>query len=210
MSKFRRQLMAASISEPVPPTPPLPYDAEVEYLEASGAQYIDSGINADSDLAIFFKFALTSTEINQNMGVLKVDGSTYTRHHFSVAGSTTKIYYWLNTSQFLNKNVDTNAHTLGYNGTTRKVLYDGTSYNAPSGSWDTELNYWIFARNSNGAAITYTKMKIYFFQMNKNGSQVRDFIPVRKDGVGYLYDKVSGQLFGNLGSGSFTYGNDVS
>jgi hypothetical protein len=39
---------------------------------------------------------------------------------------------------------------------------------------------------------------------------VRDYIPVRKNGVGYLYDKVSGNLFGNVALNSaFTYGNDV-
>ncbi len=41
MSKFRRQLMIASMGEPVPP---LPYDAEVEYLEGTGTQYIDTGL----------------------------------------------------------------------------------------------------------------------------------------------------------------------
>ena len=45
----------------------------------------------------------------------------------------------------------------------------------------------------------------------KNGVTVRDFIPVRKDGIGYMYDKVSGELFGNENSsGAFTYGNDIT
>jgi len=37
---------------------------------------------------------------------------------------------------------------------------------------------------------------------------VVDFIPVRKEGVGYMYDKVSRQLFGNSGTGNFILGND--
>ena len=59
---------------------------------------------------------------------------------------------------------------------------------------------------TNGIPIKWKKVKMY------NGSTlVRDYIPVRKNGVGYLYDKVSGQLYGNAaGSGSFTYGNDVN
>jgi hypothetical protein len=44
--------------------------------------------------------------------------------------------------------------------------------------------------------------------MYQNGSLVRDFIPVRKGQVGYMYDKISGRLFGNIGSGSFTFGPD--
>ena len=46
--------------------------------------------------------------------------------------------------------------------------------------------------------------------MFNNTILVHDFISVRKNGVGYLYDKVSGRLFGNSGSGTFTYGNDVT
>ena len=39
----------------------------------------------------------------------------------------------------------------------------------------------------------------------------RNLIPVRKGTVGYLYDKVSGQLFGNANStGAFTLGPDVT
>lgn len=37
---------------------------------------------------------------------------------------------------------------------------------------------------------------------------VRDFIPVRVGQVGYLYDRVSGQLFGKYGTGDFIVGPD--
>ena len=44
-----------------------------------------------------------------------------------------------------------------------------------------------------------------------NGEIVMGMIPVRKNGVGYMYDKVSGQLFGNAASsGAFTFGSDVT
>jgi hypothetical protein len=33
-------------------------------------------------------------------------------------------------------------------------------------------------------------------------------IPVRVGQVGYMYDKISGQLFGNVGTGSFFLGLD--
>lgn len=35
-----------------------------------------------------------------------------------------------------------------------------------------------------------------------------DFIPVRKGNVGYMFDRVSGQLFGNAGTGAFIIGPD--
>jgi hypothetical protein len=34
-----------------------------------------------------------------------------------------------------------------------------------------------------------------------------DLIPVSKNGVGYLYDRISGTLYGNKGTSSFTLGD---
>lgn len=36
-----------------------------------------------------------------------------------------------------------------------------------------------------------------------------DLIPVRKDGNGYMYDKLTGTLFGNAGTYRFLIGPDV-
>ena len=53
-------------------------------------------------------------------------------------------------------------------------------------------------------------VRVAAFKMYSGGTLVRDFVPVRKDGVGYLYDQVTETLFGNANeSGAFTYGSDV-
>ena len=56
-------------------------------------------------------------------------------------------------------------------------------------------------------------MRLYYLKMSKDGSSVRDFIPVRFTnslGVseGAMYDRVSGQLFRNAGTGAFVIGPD--
>ena len=35
-------------------------------------------------------------------------------------------------------------------------------------------------------------------------------IPVRKGNVGYMFDRVSGKLFGNKGTGAFVIGPDIT
>ena len=50
--------------------------------------------------------------------------------------------------------------------------------------------------------------KCYYAEFISNGIQICNLIPVRKDGVGYMYDRVSGQLFGNSGTGNFILGPD--
>ena len=52
-------------------------------------------------------------------------------------------------------------------------------------------------------------MRIEAFSLYNNNTIVRDFHPVRRNGVGYLYDRVSGALFGNAGTGAFEYGSDT-
>lgn len=52
--------------------------------------------------------------------------------------------------------------------------------------------------------------RIYSAYVKQDGVLVRDFVPVRVDNVGYMYDKVSGQLFGNVGGSDFIIGNDIN
>lgn len=46
-------------------------------------------------------------------------------------------------------------------------------------------------------------------EVTQGSDVILDLIPVRKDGIGYMYDRVSGQLFGNVGTGDFVVGPDV-
>ena len=61
----------------------------------------------------------------------------------------------------------------------------------------------FFGYNANSQA------KIASYKHVKNGQTIIDLIPIRKGTIGYMYDKVSGQLFGNSGSGSFILGPDL-
>lgn len=51
--------------------------------------------------------------------------------------------------------------------------------------------------------------KISAFQVTRGHDLVLDLIPVRVGSVGYMYDRVSGTLFGNIGTGDFIVGPDV-
>jgi hypothetical protein len=51
--------------------------------------------------------------------------------------------------------------------------------------------------------------RIYYLKVLNGNQPVFDAIPVRVGQVGYMYDKVSGQLFGNAGTGDFILGPDV-
>ena len=50
--------------------------------------------------------------------------------------------------------------------------------------------------------------RLYSAIIKDGDTVVFDAIPVRVGTTGYLYDKISGQLFGNAGTGSFILGPD--
>ena len=65
-----------------------------------------------------------------------------------------------------------------------------------------EANYYLFA--SSGSMDYKSYVKIYFCKIWKADVLIRDFIPVLKDGVYCLFDKVSGLYYNNLGVRNFT------
>ena len=50
---------------------------------------------------------------------------------------------------------------------------------------------------------------IYWAKIWNGDTLVRDFVPVEKDGVGYLYDTVTMGLFGNANTGYGTAGTET-
>lgn len=68
---------------------------------------------------------------------------------------------------------------------------------------------YVGCRNLRGVTDGFAAFKMCSLEISKADVLVRDYIPVRYRGVGYLYDKVSGQLFGNsASSGAFIIGPD--
>lgn len=185
-------------------TPSLPYDAKVEYLKSSGTQYIDTGINGRSVISLDITLSLDAsvttsyecffglwptTSSGNGMQLLWAAGSKLQkaegRNKFSVSGITTGT-----------------ALTIGEKYTFSVTQTATTSINN---------TFYVFARNYGNVANTSTnKTLIYALKIYQGGVTVRDFIPVRVGQVGYMYDNVSGELFGNNGSGNFIYGNDVT
>ena len=207
MSKFRRQLMMASISEPIPP---LPYDAEVEYLESTGTQWIDTGIIPQfPDLLTYIaQVSYQNTTTRQIMGR---QGSFYfgvVNGKFQAGqGGTTTTNVVVSANVFHNIECIIQSTSHAKNGT-YSYNVDGTSGSFTITFQDQPSNGTIWLFCANDANTLRGSNKIKSFVIKRNDTVLRDYIPVRVGQVGYLYDKVSGELFGNSGTGNFILGND--
>jgi len=186
----------------------LPYDAEIEYLESTGTQYIDLGIIPDantgayanvvcSDNTDIYFFGLRNDSGNTRWGAGHSSGGFY--YCYGNYGSTIRLTGY---SAEIYLNYLNDGNYISTNGTTTK---QGA---LPSLPFTPALNIYLF-----GCAYINTinkwKGKFYSFKLTQGSDIVIDMIPVRVGTVGYMYDKVSGQLFGNSGTGNFTLGPDV-
>ena len=180
---------------------------QVDYIESSGTQYIDTGVNADNKLDIKYTLEKTSSIVS---GAIYNDNGNYTRYHIGTNNNKYS-FFILNNSIFTTIPDDTNVkHEFYIKATNRTILADGVTYEMPEAlATDTSLNFWIFRRNSNSTNLrSYSSFRLYSCSMYYNNELVRDFIPCYRNSdneVG-LYDIVNDVFYTNQGTGLFTYG----
>lgn len=184
----------------------VPYDAEIEYLESTGTQYVETGIVPDASTIWRLTCAATNTS-TQFLGAINISGN---RFHFSLYDSG-NIRGCMGQTQTNVGSPDLAFHVLELNAVNRTVGMDGISVPCVYSGTIPAISIWLFGRNSNNPPYKrMSSVKISASQIWQNGALVRDFIPVRVGTAGYLYDRVSKKLFGNLGTGDFVLGQDKS
>ena len=92
-------------------------------------------------------------------------------------------------------------------------VYISRNITIQSYEFTTKTTALLFAENGNTAhgGIYPGYLRIFSCQIidTQTGKLRLDMIPVRVGSVGYMYDKVSGRLFGNAGTGDFVLGPDI-
>lgn len=194
----------------VKPTARLPEEyQEVEYIQSSGTQYIDTGFVPSNNTRVVMDFeftaapssyaALCGVRIAPRQGnyVFVWHTSGYFRSDYNNSESQT----WAATAigrWALDKNKET-------------TTFNGTSLSYTNSAFSSTYNLYLLARNSKGTADCKAAAKLYSCQMYDNGTLVRDFVPCyrKADSTAGLYNLVSGAFYTNAGSGSFAVGADV-
>jgi hypothetical protein len=199
--------------------PPPPYDAEVEWLGNSGTEYIQLPLSVPKNTYLCLDFVM----------LVNRDSSRTTKNRYDLFGASpaaqmrTYFYsYTSSTERFLFASSVGGVTTGGGWG-----FYDAkktTVKFSTEGIWSSDVDGVIsnnvLARPLTAAITAFRifrgyqntyqyPVKYYSFKITVGDNVVYDLIPVRKDGVGYMYDKIGGGMYGNVGTGSFTYGSDV-
>ena len=183
-----------------------------EYLQSSGTQYIDTGVNADSNLSVKFKFSPTSvSSTTLPIGAIYQNSSSYIRHHINNFRDYVGYHlgadpYYVSTSKYsantdYEYDVDMQSSTITVNN--QVLSFTNTTFN-------TNLNYWLFRRNSNSSGLMYYgSLKLYYFKMYYQGVLIRNFVPAQYNGEYGMWDLVEDKFYPNKGTGSFTVGPEI-
>lgn len=201
----RREMMVASGG--------VPYDAEIEYLTNTGSQYIDTGIVLTSDttkITLVFDASFSVGRVgtnslmvaisNPNAGVQVYSNDQNSTTHIILNQGASRTFT-TSTRYIITTESTATKRTIQLNNGAVASQYFSRSVSDNSTLQILGWSDWVTAERC--ARGTYYSFKIY-----KNDVLVRDYVPVRVGTTGYMYDRVSGQLFGNDGTGDFVLGND--
>ncbi len=195
----------------------------IEYLQASGTQYIDTGYIHDNSTKVDMRIKFDSVSPQYQSFYGARNSTADTAKGFSL---------WLNYAKFRRAfgesaaNID--SHTV-----TTSTIYDihldksgactatpegGTAIALGSATQGGPLTFtdFLFAINQNASAggrspQFLTRAKLYSCKIFSGTTLVRDFVPVRRtsDGVLGLLDLAHGTFYTNAGTGSFSAGETI-
>lgn len=228
------KLLAAALTSagyPVKVTPVLKGNSrvpvgytEVEWIQSSGTQYIDTGASFSNGVRAETKFNLASiTSSSKKTPIFGAHNASepYGRDYLSVdssknfevgGGSGCRFFknyaVTANTDyEVIMSNIPMHAE-LTVNGETVDST-GGTTYATPF----TDLPLYLFRVNiTNGSWFeNASMMKLYYLKMYDDADTlVRNFVPCKNpSGIVGLYDLVGGQFYGNSGTGAFTAGAEI-
>ncbi|MBQ0113367.1 MAG: hypothetical protein KBT03_09580 [Bacteroidales bacterium] len=191
---------------------------EVEYLQSTGTQYIDTGLS----LVNGYRTTANVSVIDGSVSGTIIGSSTHTSvwgdRNYVVSSSNgqwlvgyggTGYQYFGSYSTNTVYEIDFcnihNRESLKVNNTSYSIVTTGTPGTFYSG------NLYMFANNGSGTAELFSGLKIYNLKVyNENDVLVRDFIPAkRNDGELGMYDLVGNVFYINKGTGKFLSGNVI-
>ena len=192
---------------------------QLEYLESTGTQYIDTGVVLTSDNVTYEWNAkdyggtngcsLFGAQTNSNYSGILYNAGYYNQSGFPRTAyigdiSYSSLNYYADPNNFYNWGLmirDDKTAVLYKNGSLAgSLLWSGTI--------QTGYSIFLYANDVFGYVRERGKVAFKYFAITDNGSLVFNGIPARRDSDGELgmYDTVSNTFFTNSGTGEFIAG----
>lgn len=181
---------------------------QVEYLESTGTQWIDTGIKLTNNHSVEIDYQFTSVpKTNERKGLFGGLEANVARYGSLVSPTTRKFEfgYGVGNTYYQTTIPDTARHLIKQE--KNKVYVDGSLiYTFEEATFKLSINAYLGTFNYTN--YTPALAKYYASKWWDGDTLVRDFIPcVRNtDGKPGMYDLVTETFFTNQGTGEFLYG----
>lgn len=175
---------------------------QLEYIQSSGTQYVDTGFELNQDSRVIIKLSTSETGSHTVFGT----DISWTDNGFALGVGFTHYGKETGTISGLNNGspheVDFNKNIISMDGST--VLTMGNS------AFSVPYKLALFANNRAGRISEIATMILYHCQIYNGNTVIRNYIPCKNTaGAVGLYDLIGKKFYGNSDSGSFTAGPEV-
>ena len=195
------------IERTVTPSSRLPEGyTEVQYIQSSGTQWIDTGFKPNQNTRMTIKTAYFESAGNNVCGVRDSSIESIKRFGVITYSSSSKFGAFFGTAGITGSAIDQSPHDFDLSAS--GLIIDGTNYGAPvAQSFQCAYGITIGAWSNGSNGVSGIASKIYACQIYDNGNLIRDFVPcIDPTGAVGLYDLVGGKFYGNAGTGVFLAG----
>ena len=187
----------------------VPPDKFVRYVEATGSQWVDTGIvgrpGTKAECKVEWMNLADSAFLacgywSGNKRFYACWCSSTSGNMFTAQGTGDKVNYNGQDLLFEKKRIYTYttdfSATDGNNMSTNTVFIDGTKvFSKAYTALDTGTNLYVFANNQFGTAAGFSKTRCYGLKIWQDGTLVRDFRPCVHEGRAGLYDAKNDQIY---------------
>ena len=182
---------------------------QLEYIQSSGTQYIDTGFKPNQDAKIVISMAFLGSAGENVLGSRNSSSDANNRFGIITFGSSSKIGSFFGSTATQSISLDSSIHN--YTLSKAGLSVDGVSYGgAYTASFSCTYPITLFAWNNGSNGIVKNSSKIVDCKIFSGEVLVRNFIPCKNpSGVIGLYDVIENKFYKNAGTGSFVAGAEV-
>ena len=180
---------------------------QVEYIQSSGTQYIDTGFKPNNNTRVLFKMELIGTFTSYKY-MFGARSSTSSQDQYAIDfpdSSTIRSIFSTGV-----KSLAISTPTLIVDQNKNVCTVNGESMTNANSVFQTGYSAFIFDKSTSGNSTIPVSAKLFYCQLYDNGTLIRDYIPcIDPSGEAGLYDIVNGAFYGNEGTGAFLAGPQV-
>lgn len=185
---------------------------EVQYIQSSGTQWIDTGFAQNQNSRFVVDFQLVAAPTGSYAWIFEGRDSGPKNRHGVYATKSNGKWYGGYGATIKNTEIAYNLEsriTVDFDKNILKIGQTPVTFSVET--FQSTTTTALFACKTGGSVGNYSAVKLYSCQIYDNGNPIRDFVPcIDPTGAVGLYDLVDGKFYGNAGTGSFTVGPVVT